>query len=191
MENASHAIMIAAGVLLAMVITGLLIFAFRNYTNFRKSEYETTRQEQITETNKEIESYNRKSIKGLQLISLINTIQDKNDDELRKENNIDDSLPKIKLYLAVRDKQHNDVYDNNPTDAYLIKSDNKQKTEEEKTVYYFGVNTSYEAFKKITSENYKTLKDTFNGRYCECTGIEYENKSGYITEVYIKERIKK
>ena len=190
MENASHAIMIAAGILLAMVITGLLLFAYKNYSNYKKSEYETTRQDQVTAANKELESYNRKSIKGLQLLSLINTVADHNNENLRKENNTED-MPIIKLYIAVRveSTNNNKVYDT--ADSIRNKKDSGLFTDPPKYADYDGVPYCLVNTTTYGAKDYADTKKVLNGRYFECTEIKYEPKSGYITEIYIKEVVKK
>ena len=40
MENSSHAILMVAGIAIAMAIVGALLFAFHTYSNFKKEQQE-------------------------------------------------------------------------------------------------------------------------------------------------------
>lgn len=78
MENASKALIIAGGVLVALMIIGALILMFNNLSNYQNSEIQSTREAQITDFNKQYEVYNKKDIRGSDLYSILNKAIDYN-----------------------------------------------------------------------------------------------------------------
>lgn len=72
MENMSKAIIIAGGVLIAVIVLALLIIMFNNVTNMNKTNINLT--EEIIKFNQTYESYYGKKIYGSELTTLINKI---------------------------------------------------------------------------------------------------------------------
>ena len=78
MENASKALIIAGSVLIALIIIGALILMFSNLTAYQRNNTQTTREAQITEFNREYETYDRDNVRGSELYSLLNKVIDYN-----------------------------------------------------------------------------------------------------------------
>lgn len=78
MENATKALMIAAGVLIAMVIIGALLLMFNSLSDYQKSETQNEREQQIIEFNSQYEAFIGKNIRGSDLYSLLNKVVDYN-----------------------------------------------------------------------------------------------------------------
>ena len=78
MENASKALIIAGGILLAMIILGALVYAWGAASNFQLSQDEQKKLEQITEFNREYESYKKLILRGSDIISVVNKVRDNN-----------------------------------------------------------------------------------------------------------------
>ena len=78
MENATKALIIAGGMLLAMMIVGLLVWGYGILSQNQKSKISAEEIEQITEFNLKFEAYNKGSVRGYQMISLANLAQDVN-----------------------------------------------------------------------------------------------------------------
>lgn len=78
MENASKALIIAGSVLIALIIIGALILMFSNLTAYQRNNTQTTREAQITEFNREYETYDRNNVRGSELYSLLNKVIDYN-----------------------------------------------------------------------------------------------------------------
>ena len=87
MENASKALLMAAGVLIALIIIGALLLMFNNLSNYQETNTQNTRESQIVEFNKQFETYDRNDVRGNELISLTNRIIDYNE---RKTSDISD-----------------------------------------------------------------------------------------------------
>lgn len=82
MENATKALLISAGVLLAVMILSLLMIAYNQISAYYNARHEATMTEQLTEFNARFEDYNRKNIRGNDILSFINKVIDYNQREV-------------------------------------------------------------------------------------------------------------
>ncbi len=78
MENASKALLMAGGILIAMLIIVALIFAFNSIGNFYSNVDRVDLDEEIVKFNLQFEAYNRDDVKGIELRTLMNKINDYN-----------------------------------------------------------------------------------------------------------------
>lgn len=78
MENASKALLMAGGVLIALLIIGALLLMFNNLSSYQKVGEQDTREAQVIEFNNQFETYNRKNVRGSELYSLLNRVVDYN-----------------------------------------------------------------------------------------------------------------
>lgn len=78
MENASKALLIAGGVLIAIIIITMFIMMFNRMTNLQKEQEEQIKIEQLAAFNAEYEAYNKKIMYGTDVITLINKVEDNN-----------------------------------------------------------------------------------------------------------------
>lgn len=78
MENASKALLIAGGVLIALIILAMLLAMFNSMSNIQKEQEEQTKIEQIAAFNSEFEAYNKKVMYGTDVITLINKVAENN-----------------------------------------------------------------------------------------------------------------
>ena len=60
MENASKALLMAGGILIAILVIGLVVYMFNTSSNLKKTSEDTELVEQIAAFNKEYEAYNKK-----------------------------------------------------------------------------------------------------------------------------------
>lgn len=79
MENASKALIMAGGVLIALLIIGSLLLMFNNLSTYQDTNIKETRTSQIIEFNNQFETYNRTDIRGSDLYSLLNKAADYNE----------------------------------------------------------------------------------------------------------------
>lgn len=79
MENASKALIIAGSLLISLVIAGALVLMFTNLSTYQDSNIQTSRESQIQLFNQEFLSYNRKNIRGNDILTLINKVVDYNE----------------------------------------------------------------------------------------------------------------
>ena len=78
MENATKALIMAAGVLIALVIISALLLMFNNLSNYQNTGQQNVRESQIVDFNNQFETYNRKNVRGSDLYSLIGRVIDYN-----------------------------------------------------------------------------------------------------------------
>lgn len=81
MENATKALLIAAGILLAIMILSLLLVGYNQISSYYNEKHKATETEQLAEFNQKYENYNGKEIRGSELVSLMNKVIDYNERE--------------------------------------------------------------------------------------------------------------
>ena len=82
MENASKALLMAAGVLITILIISLILFARNRVADFYNSDDSIENTSDVTKFNLQFTNYERDDVKGVELISLSNKIAEgaKNDE---------------------------------------------------------------------------------------------------------------
>lgn len=75
MENASKALIMAGSILMAMLIIGLLVFAFNNFSNMEQTESDMEAIRKLSDYSQRFEQYN-KTIYGSELMSIANLQED-------------------------------------------------------------------------------------------------------------------
>lgn len=79
MENASKALLMAGGILIALLIIGALLLMFNNLSTYQKIGEQDTREAQVIEFNNQFTTYLRDRIRGSDMVSLMNRIVDYNE----------------------------------------------------------------------------------------------------------------
>lgn len=91
MENASKALMIAGGVLIALLTIGALVIMFNQIGDYGKSQNTNKKDTKIAEFNMDFERYlDDKGITGADVISLLNKVSDYNQKSHNVVNNSED-----------------------------------------------------------------------------------------------------
>lgn len=78
MENASKALVMAGGMLIALMIISALILMFSNLSAYQQTRVVDKRAAQVVEFNSQYETYNRTDVRGNELLSLLNRAIDYN-----------------------------------------------------------------------------------------------------------------
>lgn len=159
MENATKALIIAGGMLLAMLIVGLLVYGYNQIRESRRAEVLSEEQEQIAEFNLKLESYNKTAVRGYQLLSLANLAEDINA-RYPEEDGFEpvDIIVKMKKNSSLPGATNDELYDKNKDYYDVIKY----------------VKNIYPSLNENRSNEFKQL-------YFECTNVIYdENASGKI-----------
>jgi type II secretory pathway pseudopilin PulG len=79
MENATKALLIAAGIMLAIMIISLLLVGYNQISAYYTAKHEEKEIEQLADFNKVFQNYNREKIRGTDMLSLMNRIIDYNE----------------------------------------------------------------------------------------------------------------
>ena len=74
MENASYALKMAAGVLLAVLILSIMTFILNNYTQTQKTILESKKSEKVVEFNEQFQAYEKAQMYGTDVISCLNLV---------------------------------------------------------------------------------------------------------------------
>lgn len=162
MENATNALRIAAGILIAMLVVSLLIYGVIQLRNYQNSLDETKRNEQIQKFNQSFESYNKKVISGYQMISLANLTRDAN--EKYKD---DESFAEIKIYIKLQNT-------NGTLPGANTKNVNKVTVDKDKN-YYDLIDYITNVYDEINKED--TTAKNFKSLYFQCTYVGYDDHS--------------
>ena len=78
MENASKALVMVGGVLLGILLIGLVIYVFGQPSEMYKSIDDKEQAKKIEKFNKEYEGYNRKNLRGTDIVSAMNKVSSHN-----------------------------------------------------------------------------------------------------------------
>lgn len=78
MENITKALMIAGGILFAILVLTLLVVFFNKMSSYYEEQSNVKSVEQMIEFNSKFENYNGQDIRGNELISVINKVVDYN-----------------------------------------------------------------------------------------------------------------
>ncbi|MGN1326812.1 MAG: hypothetical protein ACI4VQ_01840 [Clostridia bacterium] len=78
MENATKALEMAASVLIGMLIIGIIVFAYTQFSDLKQTEENAKVVEQSSDFNQAYETYNREGVYGSELLSLANKVVDYN-----------------------------------------------------------------------------------------------------------------
>ncbi len=167
MENATKAIAIAGGVLVALLVISLLILGWNKISDYKVAEEESKKIEKITDFNKEFESYNKSVIRGYELLSLSNLANDSNNRYLD-----DQGYQAISVYAMFCNESDGEF---NKSARLPGATDLSRET---------GTNNKYYNILKYISDYWGKLssddKKEFKELYFECTDVEYEKTSGRV-----------
>lgn len=78
MENASKALLIAGGILIALIVLTLFILMFNKMSSLQQEQEVQLKVEQLAAFNAEFEAFNKKVMYGTDVITLINKVVENN-----------------------------------------------------------------------------------------------------------------
>lgn len=184
MENASKALLMAGGVLIALLVIGALVLMFNQLSYYQKSENTSEKTQQLTEFNKEYLKYTYDDIKGYELISVVNKVIDYNIKEnvgnsvdYTKKITVDINMKNFKSKYGVRN-----VTSLFTKDTYTINSDNTIFSTDLNNFRAMENTYTLSAMNKL-SANYDTLKQAkeenqYEIKMKEVVGKVVKNNSG-------------
>lgn len=185
MENASKALLMAGGILIAIIILTLLIRTYGNIGAFQKQQLTAEEAKQIEEYNKDYTKYDGQYVYGTEVITVIN----------RATNEKQRSGQEAKIYITFKEGgyTYNIVdYDKNTgrrTSKEIIIKPNTTlvlSTEEEQIGKFMGVKDKTASF--IDEINNKEALEDLKGRAFKCTKLEYDTQTGKVNEIRFEEK---
>lgn len=78
MENAAKALLMAGGILIALLILGAIVLLFANLQDYQNKTDISTKQAQIAQFNNQFEPFNKKELTLMELKSVYNKIKSNN-----------------------------------------------------------------------------------------------------------------
>ena len=105
MENASKALIMAGGMLLAILIVSLLIYAWSLFSDYQSSQDKLADIEDTARFNEQFTNYDRNDVEGYELISLVNQVVDYNQRKSNTGLNSENTTP---IYIKINLK--NETY---------------------------------------------------------------------------------
>ena len=155
MENATKALLMAAGVLLAIMVTSILVITFNRISKYYNENTSSTQQEQVVKFNEEYGSYATENLRGNDLLSLVNKVIDYNE---RKSDvgNIGKEISYTPLEISIdfvsQDKIKVLSYENN--NLLITKNSSTNK-------YIYVQSDTEDVFKELITEPIKELEDAY------------------------------
>lgn len=163
MENASKALVIAGGMLLAIMIVGLLVWGYTNISKYRQSQVESQAREQISEFNKKFETYNKKTVRGYQMISLANLARD-----INERYSEDDGYQNVTIIMKMKEGE------------ILAEATTNEKVQETRYRDYYDMGKYVEnIYEGLNSNN----KNYFKELYFECEDVQYDSLNSRVTRM--------
>lgn len=155
MENASKALLLAGGVLVAIIIIAILVYVFSAPSAMQDELTITKNAEQLEAFNSGYEAYNKKAMRGLDIITLINKARD---------NNIKNPEQRVDIVVSIDTSVS--TFDGLTESSYTF-------TDE--------TTNDYEKLLNGKTEDTKHITQFKSQRYFKCTKIEY--KAGRIIKM--------
>lgn len=208
MENASKALTMAGGVLIALLVISLLVLFFHNVRDLQGMEQSSEEQEQAVEFNKQYDVYAR-NVYGSELLSIANKIADYNKREAENK-----GYTKIELYVQIQNDMDTTFFKKGTyTSSALIEEIEKVENQvDEIGKKSISSSTNSKVSRKISqlasmrtadiealgilAENYKTLLTQYNtyktlltevkAKVFQYVSFDYDKNNGRITKMNYK-----
>lgn len=167
MDNASKALLMAGGVLIALLVITLAVFVFNQMSDYQKSQSDLVEVEQLADFNEQFTQYVRNDLNGIDLVTLANKVVNFNQkDSGAGEINYDQDIT-----LIINMENYQQKYVGNLFDKSTYTVENKNSDFFTIISKYTELETKY-TLKTITalSSNIESLKsyyinnDTINGK---------------------------
>ena len=212
MENASKALLIAGGVLIAILIVSVLVVTLNIVNSNQKTREKALATEQLAEFNQKYESYNKKALRGTDIITLmkmaiennnsassdnpyyINVIIDLGNKKIQDTSTRTVVLDKDKKVIS--DKTKRDPNSLEGTSKIILGTwiDNVHYKTNGKVEKFFTTTDFTDSMEEQTESNGNTTITykyssftTFKNDIFQCTNVEYNNQ-GRIKELEFKLR---
>lgn len=163
MENASKALIMAGGIIISVLLISVLVYMFSNNATFFDTQKKIEITKELTEFNSKYEIYNRKLLRGTDVISAINQAIDNN----KKYEGQDEYKIEVEFEMV-----ESLVYTKNGT--------------KENISFKTGTKYNISDFEKIKN-NTDAVTD-FKRRIFDCTGITYSKETGRVNKISFLEK---
>lgn len=175
MENASNALYIAGGVLIAILILSLLVLMWSGASGLFKSDEELKEEQQVAAFNTDYEAFNKNLLRGTEIISVINKAESNN----RKYTKVA-SVPTSRAIK--QDEMSEEGY-------YIeIRFILKDSMTIGSTTLTIDIEHTQDAFYRYINSNSEAFKE-FKRKIFDCTKTEYNTTTGRINCLVFTENL--
>ncbi len=179
MENASKALMIAGGVLVAIMVLSLAIFGYSKIRHYQEEKDASKKLEQVVEYNKKFDSYNKGVVTGYEIISLTNLAQDTNE-RYEEYQEFNDVGVYARLVATVTNGSLNARFPN----AGILKTKIYNRKKYSDMIDYI-VTPSQNGKSYLNAASKNQIKE-FKEMYFQCDGMEYDT-DGRVIKMYFSQ----
>ena len=194
MENASKALVIAAGILLTLLIVSLAIYVYTSISNVSKREAEILTAEELSEFNMQFESFNKSSMYGTDIITVINKAIANN--KKHPNQTIEITLTTTEDFFSTETYFELDSLGN-----YVRRDDKSTEQLVLETGTYTITDTKLEEFLKTKDKKKETKYENdrktcieikpaiseFKNRKFKCTEVQYDSDTGKVSSMCFKQ----
>lgn len=206
MENASKALVIAGGILLAILIISVMLYMYIAMGNASQREQDVSKAEELSAFNKQYESYNKSSMYGTDVITVLNKAIDNN----KKYGN--QSGYTIEISVTIIEDMYTTEYtytfdddtgkwnstsktisnDTNP----ILKKDTYTTSNSEDVemiqclLAQSGIQSNEKNYTSADKKSYITTETAFSvlkKRKFTCTGMQYDSNTGRVSSMSFKQ----
>lgn len=196
MENASKALLMAGGMLIALLVIGALLLAFNQIGDYEKGKSSMTKSSQVADFNKEFGKYSGDDIKGYDILTLINKAVDFNS---RKDKPTQDganyvdysktmtiTLKNMKAFISKHGTGDTDEWLNDKQDVYEITSENNIIPKGIDT--FTGLENTYKIQRlRSLSANYESVYEKNEKSVKDIIGVDDDRLEGDKGKKIIKQ----
>ena len=186
MENASKALIMAGGILIALMTIGALIFMFDSISGVENQKSQNAEIEAVLEFNKQFEEFDTAGLRGSDMITVMNKIINYN----RKVRADQEGYNYIEISITFK-QNFADISANTTKTLVFNENDNNEETDHGNELYakyreWFGKTS-----KEMSTEEAKEQLTEFKRKYFRCTNIGYDNITGRVNSLSFTEIIVK
>ena len=161
MENASKALIIAGGMLLALIILAAFVYLLGQMSLVTKEQDRVELMEQVNEFNKQYLAYERNLLRGVDIASVCNKAKSYN-----VKNRKQDIDEQIHIYVTL-------MSDWEISDSEIFSKDTQYKMTDEGGPNWNDIRN-----------NKSDIFYDFKIRYFKCNKVEYSKDTGKVTALY-------
>lgn len=194
MENASKALIMAGGMLLAILILSLLIYAWSLFSEYQSSQDSLADIEDTAKFNEQFANYDREGVQGYEVLTLINKVIDYN---YRKSSDVEakgnDKYKPITIIINMGDENTRKILSKDGTLKLFTGSGNLKYTQSNtvnqlQTIINFATETET---RYGGADSATRIAKSIDSIFLSQTQLDYNSSQGFSEEESWQNAIKK